>query len=692
MRKKLPWFEIALAVVFLSATLYAAFSDAYNLPNRWFIRDDAYYYYKVAQNISEGRGSTFDGIHPTNGYHPLWLVICIPIFALARFDIILPLRILAIVTGLLQLGSAILLYRLIKHTLSEPAAVLAACFWAFHTYILVFLYKTGVESCITIFLVLVLLHALYRLELTWRNRQPSLGQIAGIGVLAILVTFGRLDLIFFSLIVGIWVVFRASPLRYLLPLDMLAIIVSTVAAFLARLGFAAYYDVSDTVLIMLGTALVCKIPVFYFAGLYEAPSSWRAGHILSRLLLGTAAGSLLLAVILLAGSTVGNLPPLSRAVLLLDAVFTFALALLIRLVAYAFRIQSAAVSRYSPLSELKTHWKNWTKEGAAFFGVVGGTLSAFMLWNRLLFGTFTPVSGQIKHWWGMFTHSIYGTSASSWLTFFAANPFSDFNAWAPPTASISTFSNRLLYVEGTGFGNPRWQMNFLILLLGCALVVLAIPVFRKRSSVRAVVQTGMIPLFVGSWLQILSYNVTGYASPKEWYWLLEPVLLVLVGAMLVMVLSDLVIRRWAFARAALWVIVSWYGLHGAYAYWRDAYALNPYGLHTANTPYTPVISFLEANTEPGALIGMTGGGNVGYLMPSRTIVNMDGLISSYEYFQALKAGTGADYLYDTGMRYVFANPTLLAANPYRGQFSDRLELLVDWGGKDLMRLLPKVMD
>src|SRR5512140_650811 len=110
MRKRLPWFEIALAVVVLSAYLYSALSDAYNLPNRWFIRDDAYYYFKVAQNISEGHGSTFDGIHATNGYHPLWMLICVPIFALARFDLILPLRILVLVTGMLQASTAILLF------------------------------------------------------------------------------------------------------------------------------------------------------------------------------------------------------------------------------------------------------------------------------------------------------------------------------------------------------------------------------------------------------------------------------------------------------------------------------------------------------------------------------------------------------------------------------------------------------
>src|ERR1700690_1698768 len=120
MKKYFSWFEIILIIVILSAYIYAACSDAFNLPNRWFIRDDAYYYYKVAQNISEGHGSTFDGINPTNGYHPLWMLICIPIFALARFNLILPLRVLLIVMSLVSLATAILLYRLISTALSPP--------------------------------------------------------------------------------------------------------------------------------------------------------------------------------------------------------------------------------------------------------------------------------------------------------------------------------------------------------------------------------------------------------------------------------------------------------------------------------------------------------------------------------------------------------------------------------------------
>jgi hypothetical protein len=689
MNKRLPWFEIALAAVYLSATLFAAFSDAYNLPNRWFIRDDAYYYYKVAQNISEGHGSTFDGIHLTNGYHPLWLLVCIPIFSLARYDLILPLRILAVVIGLLQAGTAILLYRLIRRSISEPAAVLVSCFWAFNTYVLVFLYKTGVESAITIFLVVALLYSLYKVELTWRTRQPGLRQIAGLGVLAALMVFGRLDLIFYSLILGVWLVFRGSALRYFMPLDVLAVAVATISAFLARLGFSAYYDVSDSVIIMLVAALICRLPVFYFAGLYQPPAAWRLGGIVRSMLVGVLVSSGLLAIVLMGGSALGFFPVFSRAVLVLDAAITLGLMTLIRLGAWAFRAGTEGAAGQSPRAELAARWRGWLTEGAVYYGIVGGSLGAYMLWNRIAFGTFTPVSGQIKHWWGTFTHSIYGSAASSWLTFFAVNPFSDFNAWAPPLTTISDWSNRLLYVEGTGFGNPRWQANFFFVILICAGVVLLIPLLQRRTAVRAVVQTGMIPLFAGSWLQILAYNATGYASAKEWYWLIEPILLILVGAVLLRVITDRMVRPWRMMRLALWAAVAVYAANGAFGYWRDAYYLNPYGAHPSSTPYSPVIPFLEANTEPGALIGMTGGGNVGYLMPGRTIVNMDGLINSHEYFEALQAGTGADYLYDTGLRYVFANPTLLAANPYRGQYSDRLEALVDWGGKDLLRLLPR---
>ena len=49
--------------------------------------DDAWYYFGIARNVADGSGSTFDGINATNGYHPLWLLICTVFYALGLDDL-----------------------------------------------------------------------------------------------------------------------------------------------------------------------------------------------------------------------------------------------------------------------------------------------------------------------------------------------------------------------------------------------------------------------------------------------------------------------------------------------------------------------------------------------------------------------------------------------------------------------------
>src|SRR6266496_5030145 len=144
--KRFPWFEIILIIIVGAISIYGAFADGQNFSRRWFTRDDAYYYFKVAQNISEGHGSTFDGINPTNGYHPLWMLICVPIFALARFDLILPLRILLLIMSGLAVATSILLYRLIGRIFTSALGAVTALFWVFSHDVLNALYQPGVES------------------------------------------------------------------------------------------------------------------------------------------------------------------------------------------------------------------------------------------------------------------------------------------------------------------------------------------------------------------------------------------------------------------------------------------------------------------------------------------------------------------------------------------------------------------
>jgi hypothetical protein len=48
------------------------------------IPDDALFYLVIARNGAAGVLSSFDGINPTNGYHPLWLLVLQPLAFLLR--------------------------------------------------------------------------------------------------------------------------------------------------------------------------------------------------------------------------------------------------------------------------------------------------------------------------------------------------------------------------------------------------------------------------------------------------------------------------------------------------------------------------------------------------------------------------------------------------------------------------------
>lgn len=197
---------------------------------------------------------------------------------------------------------------------------------------------------------------------------------------------------------------------------------------------------------------------------------------------------------------------------------------------------------------------------------------------------------------------------------------------------------------------------------------------------------GLIPLAAGSGIQLLSYTATAYGGAKEWYWISQMILLTLGFSLLIHLvlkpLQKIDIARRLLEAAALVVLV-----YHAYHFNRIVSIVMVRNYFPPERAYMEVIAYLEENTPPGSVIGMTGGGNVGYFIKDRTIVNMDGLINSYDYFQALKNGEAPIYLHEHNMTIVFANPRLLLIPPYYGQFDPYLLSYSSYGGKDLLYLL-----
>jgi hypothetical protein len=680
--KRLPWFEITILLVLLCINGYAAFSDAYNLPNHWFTRDDAYYYFKVAQNISEGHGSTFDGINPTNGYHPLWMLVCIPIFALARFDLILPLRVLIIVLAVLRGVTSILLYRLLKNVIARPIAILGALYWAFNSYIHWTTYQQGLETGLAAFCLLLFLYLLQRFERDRKTAPVQGRQIAALALSATLVMFGRLDMVFLAGLFGLWIVFRDYPLHYLLPLDILLLAVSVTGAYIFRIGLPDYYLYANTAILTLAVNFALKIPLLYFFGLYEHPKAYSILQLLQKSAIVISISSAASLAILLGltglGLVEGSFP---RTVPLIDGVFSFMLVFLVRLIIALFS-QSASAKANSPLETLKQNWLPWLREGGIYFSILGGALGIYMLWSKFTFGTTSPVSGQIKRWWGSFSSRVYGGAARSPLSFFGIDSESDFNAWAPVTSMIGEWNSKIKMNLILIDYDWRYFILLVLLVLACSMLLF---INRKRSA-RIAHDLALIPLLAGSFLQIIQYNISGYSAPKEWYWVSELVFFTLAGGLLLDILTQR-LRQIPIANTlVIWFAVGW-GVSGAISAARLTVAQMPYGAKPADTPYMEVATFVEDHTEPGSLVGMTGGGNVGYFIQGRTIVNMDGLINSYPYFQANKNSQGSNYLYNMGLDYVFANPDFLEAQPYRGQYTGRLKIIDNYGGKAIMHFL-----
>jgi hypothetical protein len=607
------------------------------------------------------------------------MLVNIPIFALARFDLILPLRILLMLQAALSAGTAVLLFRLVKGTVSPALGVLASVWWVTDLYIHSVMYEYGLETGLASFTLLLLIYQLWKFERTWRTTRVTPRRVAGLAVVAALAMFSRLDLVFLAMLAGAWILLRGTRLRVLLPLDILLAVVCVPASFIYRLGLPEYYLYTDAAMVMLAVSAVTKILLYFLLGLYQPPVTERFGQTLRKIFIAVSASTLITGAVMLASaSLLGSFP---RIALVYNWLLNLAGMLVLRALARAFS-RNTDRQVVKPLELIKQNWTKWLREGAVFYGILGGFLAAYMAFNKIFIGLAMPVSGEIKRWWGTFGSKVYGGVARNSLSFWGVNFENDFNAWRPFTTGLARLGSRF----GSLRGDYHVDIYFISIVIALLILWVFILLINRRAAVRAATQFSLPILLVASFAQVLSYNLTGYASMKEWYWINQPVLAVLALSLAAGILLR-PLMKYRLGRALLWLGVAAILLPQAWTFTTVIIERMPHGLYGPDLPYLDSMRFLEENTPPGAMIGMTGGGNVGYYIQGRTIVNMDGLINSPSYFEALQAGEANTYLQGIGLDYIFANPGILKAVPYRDQYALG-RVIGRYGGKSLMEFAP----
>lgn len=170
-----------------------------------WVTDDTFYYLEVARNVARGAGFTFDGVHRTNGFHPLWQIALVPLCRLVSADFPL-VRALMILQSALLAAATVLFWRGLRGPLNSDVAAATAlaliglpnsrAFWM------------GMESALFLLLLVLVWRAWRRIETT---PEPRPLQGLGLGALSALLFLTRLEGAFAT--VAALLLLLARPLR-----------------------------------------------------------------------------------------------------------------------------------------------------------------------------------------------------------------------------------------------------------------------------------------------------------------------------------------------------------------------------------------------------------------------------------------------------------------------------------------------
>jgi hypothetical protein len=178
-----------LTALVLAATLLTAVRRAGVLPERP-LTEDGYYALTVSRNLALGNGLTIDGVHTTNGFQPMFTVICALAYLPTGADSITSLRLVLLISWLVSVAAALtvgdLAAALVPPVRARAARVLATLAWVGCGYTF-FQHFNGLETGLALLLYAVVARA-------WlRGAAESTAGTLGLGVVLGLLILARID-------------------------------------------------------------------------------------------------------------------------------------------------------------------------------------------------------------------------------------------------------------------------------------------------------------------------------------------------------------------------------------------------------------------------------------------------------------------------------------------------------------------
>lgn len=253
MKPKLKYLLVFFCILSaLSTAGYILSMSVRGISVRLFM-DDAFYYFQVAYNIAHGYGSTFDRLHPTNGYHPLWLIVLIPVYILVNDKSVALIVIMLLQFILFAIGVIVGISGILRNQPARlkpyglDAALLTTFLLLTFTPLFTKMFLGGLESALY-WAVLMLASNLHSRVL--QNSKQVIGWCL-LGIMFGIVFLSRIDSV---VLVGSWLAFTIFKYRQ---------------------------EGTKNLRLTLGKIACVLIPVTLIMGLYFAWNFYHYGHVLT---------------------------------------------------------------------------------------------------------------------------------------------------------------------------------------------------------------------------------------------------------------------------------------------------------------------------------------------------------------------------------------------------------------------------
>ncbi|MCX8056691.1 MAG: glycosyltransferase family 39 protein [Ignavibacteria bacterium] len=219
----------SVLVIGLIIRLIISFSIEFSITHG-ISSDDSYYYFRIAQNIANGYGSTFDQINPTNGYQPLVLWFLVLNYKIFAYDIFTPIIISQIILSLISTFAAYLTFNFVKRLSGDDFAALLSTTFIFLNPVLIAINFKSLETNFY-WLFLIISFLFYDIYLKNFSDEKDIKKYFLFGLIISLAALSRLDGGFYILAFAI----------YLLSKKEISIISKFKKVFSAGIGFSLLF-------------------------------------------------------------------------------------------------------------------------------------------------------------------------------------------------------------------------------------------------------------------------------------------------------------------------------------------------------------------------------------------------------------------------------------------------------------------